>query len=47
VEIVSLPSPYASHKGKPVPHLKVTDAGRRRHEAGRQAQPVVDGRKPV
>jgi hypothetical protein len=46
-EIVSLPSPYASHKGKRVPHLKATDAGRQRLEAGRRAQRVVDGRKPV
>ncbi len=27
VEIVSLPSPFVSHKGKDISHLKITQAG--------------------
>jgi hypothetical protein len=28
VEVVQLPSPYPTHKGKPIDHLRITDAGR-------------------
>ena len=28
VELVDLPSPYKSHRGRDCPHLKITDAGR-------------------
>lgn len=34
-EVVHLPSPYATHKGKPLAHLKATDKGRQRHAQGR------------
>lgn len=27
-EIVSLPSPYDTHRGRPINHLKITEAGR-------------------
>ena len=30
VEIVLLPSPFKTHKGRPANHLKITDAGRER-----------------
>jgi hypothetical protein len=33
VEIVDLPSPYRSHKGRKIPHLRITDAGLSRWEA--------------
>jgi hypothetical protein len=39
-EVVSLPSPFRSHNGRRIPHLKATEAGRVRAglsaEAGRQ-----------
>lgn len=28
VEIVGLPSPYRTHHGRPIDHLRLTDAGR-------------------
>lgn len=28
IEIVSLPSPYASHRGRPIQHAVITAAGR-------------------
>ena len=34
-ETVNLPSPYATHKGKPILHLKATEAGRERFAKGR------------
>lgn len=30
IEIVPLPSPFQSHKGKPISHAKITEAGRAR-----------------
>lgn len=34
-ETVNLPSPYATHKGKHISHLKATEAGRERFANGR------------
>jgi len=34
VELVDLPSPFPTHKGKKIQHLKITDAGRRALAAG-------------
>jgi hypothetical protein len=34
VELVSLPSPFKSHKGKNIPFLQITDAGRARIAEG-------------
>jgi len=28
VELVDLRSPFPTHKGRPIPHLQITDAGR-------------------
>lgn len=28
IELVELKSPYKSHHGRPIPHAKITDAGR-------------------
>ena len=36
VETIQLPSPYAIHKGKNIPHLKATEAGIARAAAGPQ-----------
>lgn len=30
VEVVRLPSPFKTHKGRPIDHLQITDAGRAR-----------------
>ena len=30
VEVVDLPSPFKTHKGRAIPHLRITDSGRDR-----------------
>lgn len=35
IEMVDLPSPYAAHRRKPIPFLRITDAGLAALEANR------------
>lgn len=41
VREVMLPSPYPSHRGRPMPHLEITEAGRGALEPGPQKRPVT------